>query len=196
MGQEYYFPVPGKESDEPIVIYLHRHFASFFRQMLVGFFFTILPWVFWYIYNQYYDITTTNLQQFMVIILFAIYYLILACYIFIEWMVYYYGILIVTTKTLIDIDQKTIFSRNISHVHLMQIEDIQSEIKGLLPTIFAYGNVLIQTAGSEEHTIIKDIPNPQQVSALILKLHQEVLESANISAYFDKRKGEDKEPEI
>jgi len=132
----------------------------------------------------------------MVIILFAIYYLILACYIFIEWMVYYYGILIVTTKTLIDIDQKTIFSRNISHVHLMQIEDIQSEIKGLLPTIFAYGNVLIQTAGSEEHTIIKDIPNPQQVSALILKLHQEVLESANISAYFDKRKGEDKEPEI
>lgn len=174
MNQEYNFTIPGKEDiNEPIIIFNHRHIVSFLGPILIAFFIAILPLILWL--GLFQSVTFTGINIDLIIIFTAIYYLVLAMITFFEWLTYYYDILIVTTTTLIEIDQKNIFYRQISHVDLRQVEDISSEIKGILPTIFSYGNVIIQTAGPQELTIIRYIPNPQQVAATILKLHKDVL---------------------
>lgn len=112
----------------------------------------------------------------IVVVGMSAYFLTITMYIFIEWITYYSNILIVTEKTLIDVNQKTLFIRQISHLHLRQIEDISSEIKGFLPTIFNYGSVIIQTAGAKEYNLIVNLPNPQKIASQILELHKNIMD--------------------
>lgn len=49
---------------------------------------------------------------------------------------------------------------------------MRSQIKGILPTLFAYGNIIVQTAGAQENRLIEDIQNPQKVSSKIIKLQE------------------------
>lgn len=178
MNNEYYFTIPGKERfDEPIVVFTHRHIVSFLGQIVLAVLLGTAPIIFISLLYQLLKNGLNDLGIAAFIVVGSIYYLILAMVVFIEWICFYYDILIVTNHTLIDIQQKNVFNRQISHVHLLQIEDISSEIKGILPTLFAYGDVIIQTAGAKERTIIKHIPNPQQTAAMILKLHKEVVET-------------------
>lgn len=176
MGQEYYFEVPGKEGDEPIVIFARRHIISFLGTVFYFILAFVLPLILWSLNSSIVKTEFSQNDLALITLTLSSYYLVLVTYFFIEWINYYYDILIVTTKILYDIEQKNFFLRQISHVHLLQIEDISSEIKGFFQTLFAYGNVIIQTAGSEERTVIKYIANPQETAAMILKLHKIILE--------------------
>lgn len=176
MNRNYISTVLGNEhSDEPVLIFTHRHWASFLSQIVTAVVLTMLPLLFLVIYYNSETLTTLS-NQMIVIIGMSAYFLIITMYIFVEWITYYSNILIVTERTLIDVNQKTLFIRQISHLHLRQIEDISSEIKGFLPTIFNYGSVIIQTAGAQEYNMIVDIPNPQEIASQILELHKNILD--------------------
>ena len=56
---------------------------------------------------------------------------------------------------------------------LYRIQDVTSEVKGVLPTIFKYGNIYIQTAGEIERFIFEQIPNPDQIRDYIIKLAED-----------------------
>lgn len=176
MNRNYISAVLGNEhSDEPVLIFTHRHWASFLSQIVTATVLTLLPLLFLVIYYDSATLTTVSIQM-IVVVGMSVYFLIITMYIFIEWITYYSNILIVTKKTLIDVNQKTLFIRQISHLHLRQIEDISSEIKGFLPTIFNYGSVIIQTAGAKEYSMIVNLPNPQKIASQILELHKNIMD--------------------
>lgn len=175
MRKQYYFSVPGKEGKEAIVLFSRRHIMSIFSLIVTITLLLFLPIIIWNYYLTYLS-SILFVDISVQVILLSAYYLILSTYCFAEWINYYYDVLIVTSKTMIDIKQINLFNRHISHIHLMQIRDIQSDIKGFIPTIFSYGNVIIETAGSEEPTIIEKIPYPQRVAATIHKLHKAAIE--------------------
>ena len=58
----------------------------------------------------------------------------------------------------------------ISEVDLYKIQDITSAIDGFIPSIFNYGNMLIQTAGAVEKFIITSVPHPEMLRQAILDL--------------------------
>lgn len=177
MSQEYYFTVPGREfADDEILIFSHRHLMVFLGPLIITILLTIFPLVFGIILGSYSAESPLSADvKIMIIVFMSVYYLILSSYLFIEWITYYYDILIVTENTIVDIRQNNVFNREISHLHLRQIEDISSEVKGFFPTLFNYGDIIIQTAGAQERSIIQSIPNPQKVAAMILQLHKNVL---------------------
>jgi len=178
MTQEYYFAVPGREDEnEPVLIFLHRHIISLFIPMGIFILLTLLPVLFKIVIAQDTFASSISLNARLLITIFvSMYYLMLVGYLFGEWISYYYDILIVTKSTVIDIKQNNLFNREITHLHLRQVEDISSEIKGFLPTVFNYGNIIVQSAGAQEHTVIQAIPNPQKVAAIILQLHKDFIE--------------------
>lgn len=88
---------------------------------------------------------------------------------------YLLDIWIVTDHRIIDSEQHGFFKRTVAELSLSKIQDISVEISGLIPTFLDYGNLEIQTAGTENKFMFKQIPHPNEVKDIIMNLHNEFL---------------------
>lgn len=100
----------------------------------------------------------------------SIYYLGIWIFFFSQFMDYYLDISIVTNDRILDIEQKGLFGRSISELDMTRIQDVHSEIKGIVPTMLNYGKVEIQTAASEENFHFEQVPRPHLVRQRVLEL--------------------------
>lgn len=103
-------------------------------------------------------------------LLLAIYYLGIWIFFFSQFTDYYLDINIVTNDRILDINQKGLFGRTVAELDLTRIQDVHSEIKGIIPTLLSYGTVEIQTAGGEQNFIFEQVPNPHGVRQRIIEL--------------------------
>lgn len=101
-----------------------------------------------------------NFNTFLIIILGC---LICFAIIIYHWYLWYNDIYLLTDQRLIDVDQKSLFTRVISETSLDQIQDVTAEVSGPLETFFRFGKVIIQTAGAEQNIIIELISRPNEV---------------------------------
>ena len=81
---------------------------------------------------------------------------------------WYFNVYIVTTKNIIDVDFHSILFKNIDVAPLRNIEDTSSSMGGILHSIFHYGNVFIQTAGTSRNIDFINVPRPHHVADFIL----------------------------
>ncbi len=88
---------------------------------------------------------------------------------------YYLDAWLVTNERLIFIELHGIFSRTVASVNLRNIQDISTEVSGILPTIFKYGNVRIQSAGTQGSFVFKQVPHPYEIKDLVIKIRDEFL---------------------
>ncbi len=79
----------------------------------------------------------------------------------------------VTTRRIIHIEQKGLFNRQIDELELVRIQDATSATKGILGTLLGYGTILVQTAAEMPRFMFRDIPHPEKVRELIMKLSRE-----------------------
>jgi len=87
------------------------------------------------------------------------------------WTNYYLDVWLITTKRIIDIEQFSLFSRDMSEFRLDRIQDVTIEVKGILPTLLHFGDVHVQTAGADRDFIIKGVPNPYKFRDILVKEH-------------------------
>lgn len=91
---------------------------------------------------------------------------------------YYLSLQIVTSKRLIDIDQRGIFNREVNELPIEKIEDVTYKQKSFFATIFNYGTVSVQTAadslppespGAIGHGgfIFENVPSPAKIQSII-----------------------------
>jgi len=171
---EYHVPVPGGmlEADEEIVIFARRHWVAFLGNLLLGVFLYLMPIVVLILLAVYLPSIYTSSWRAIMVVFASIYYLIMTAFIFLQWISYYFDIIIVTNKRVVDIVQEGLFNRRITEIPLLRVQDVTGEIKGFFQTLFGYGNVVVETAGEGTLNLkFKDIPNPLEISAKIQKLH-------------------------
>ncbi|HOX41469.1 MAG TPA: PH domain-containing protein [bacterium] len=89
---------------------------------------------------------------------------------------YYLDVDIVTDQRIVDITQNGLFRRNISELHLHQVQDVSAHVDGVFQTLLHFGDVLIQTAGERENFVFRAIPHPYRIAKQILDLHQQHIE--------------------
>ncbi|MEK7195170.1 MAG: PH domain-containing protein [Patescibacteria group bacterium] len=94
---------------------------------------------------------------------------------FMAWTKYYLDIFIVTTKRIVDINQISLFSRDVSEMKLEHIQDINYKVNGLLASLMKFGDVHIQSAGEKNEFVIRNISNPDKLCEAISKQHLESL---------------------
>lgn len=97
---------------------------------------------------------------------------------FLSW---FYNVYIITDERIIDVDFYNLLYKNISAAKIDNIEDITTRAGGVTASIFNYGTVLIQTAGSVTEFDFEDVPQPAKVTAflneLLLEEEREQLEN-------------------
>jgi len=130
-------------------------------------------------------ITFGNSESFwpVFIFMYSFYVLILWIIGFVFWTNYYLDVWIVTNQKILDIEQVGLFSREVSILHLERIQDITTEVNGIVKTLVKFGDLHVQTAGQQREFIIHDVPNPD----VIAKRVNEVLMKHKNNPEFDSR---------
>jgi len=78
----------------------------------------------------------------------------------------------VTSRRVIDIDQHGFFERNVSEAAHEKIQDVRYSIKGLWATLFQFGTVTVQTAGSSVTIDADGIHHPVDLQRQITDAQQ------------------------
>lgn len=163
---------PSQEENEAILLVLREHWLHLLLKILVVAFFTALLLIF----NRY---AAANLPGLFLgtagqalALLEEIYSLLILLTLFLITVFYYLNIGIITNIRVVDVSQEGVFSHTISELHIDKIEDATSKSDGFFGTLFNYGNVYVQTAGSLERFVFHNVPNPGRVEKTILDLYE------------------------
>lgn len=89
---------------------------------------------------------------------------------FLQFTSYYLDVWIITTERLISVDQDGLFSRTSSELHLASVQDVTSEVHGMLQTFLNFGDLHVQTAAEKERFVFKNIPHPEKTREIIVNL--------------------------
>ncbi len=163
---------PGQHTDEKIILFLRRHWFIFVvRIMLILIAVAGLAAIY-----VFFDSVNSNFREsaFYNLLIFgeSLATLFIWNFFFILWLDYYLDAWIVTNERIINIEQRGFFTRKISELKLTKVQDVTSEIIGLIPTIFNYGNIYVQTAGEKERFAFFQIPDPNYVKNVIVDLQE------------------------
>ncbi len=150
---------------------LRRHPIVFLGPLFVFLILATVPlFAKWTLFSDKMPALSHPLAQTGLILLIATYYLGIWVFFFSQFTDYYLDINIVTNDRIIDINQKGLFGRSISELDLTRVQDVHSEVKGIIPTMLGYGTVVVQTAANEENFIFDQVPNPGKIRQRILEL--------------------------
>ncbi len=189
---------PGQKPDEKIILFARRHFISFLPTTSLALLMIILPLtaIFVAIYVSKISFTSHIVHYFMLAS--SAYVLFVLTFFIVSWIDYYFDVLIVTNERLVNIEQNGLFSRHISELDLLRVQNVSTSIKGIIPTVFDYGSVVVQTAGenigsassASSDFAMEGMPHPNHISQEILRLHQELANTRGQSQALTNGEGE------
>lgn len=166
------FKFSDQREDESVVTVIHRHWLNILQNFIVIFALillllggaAVLPFLFPILTTIEYRSLFLLAETFFAMFIWILFFLI--------WIDYYFDVWIITTKRIVNIEQRGLFSREVSEVELNKIQDVSAEVLGIIPTVFDYGNVLIQTAAEKEKFLFVKVPHPYKLKDVIMNLEK------------------------
>jgi hypothetical protein len=163
---------PGQHDDEQVILFLRRHWFIFLMRLLLIITAIIGLILIYVAFNLFTDDLSKNAYSSLLLFGESLGTLFIWNLFFILWIDFYLDAWIVTNERIINIDQKGFFNRDISELKLTKIQDVTSEIVGVIPTLLGYGNIYVQTAAEVERFKFVQIPNPNEVKNMIVQLQE------------------------
>ncbi len=156
----------GKKPYENVIVVLYHHWFTIFGKLLSYIIFAFLPFAIKYFTIGY--VTSLGLENTFSFLI-SIYFLFWWTGLFYAITMYLLDVWVVTDHRLLDNEQHGLFDRTFSEMNLSRVQDATVESKGLIPTFLNYGDLQIQTAGTEVKFIFKQIPDPVGVKTKIME---------------------------
>lgn len=167
----------GQDVDEKILLLLRAHPITNLKWIIPAV--LIFLWPFFIPIPrdlQFFNLALTTIPQTFGIIFLIINYLVVLTITFEGFLYWYFNVIIVTEKNIVDVDFHSILFKNIDVAPLRNVEDTSSSMGGILNAIFHYGNVFIQTAGTANNIDLYSVPRPHHVADFILDAVHKVYE--------------------
>ena len=166
--------LPRLNQEEKIFLVIRQHWVVLFIKSLFWFLFIAGVMLLDAIAKAYLGDVITGRVEILVAVARAILLITGLLGLFIVWTLYYLNTQIITNERIIDVNQKSLLNHATSELHINRCQDVTAEIKGLLATMFNFGNVQVQTAGEQERFVFQAIANPQDVAKLIMELYDQL----------------------
>lgn len=110
------------------------------------------------------------------------FFVFLLTFLFGAWINYYFDIVFITNKRILNVDQKGLLSRGTAELPLKQVQNVSAQVEGFLQTTFNYGTLVIETAGAgtsddphrpglQGYFTIQDLPDPNRLARIIIEFH-------------------------
>ncbi len=176
------FHFRGQKEGEQIILMVRRHWFNILEQFFVVFLMLLLLVGSWFILPVFFPSIITSSFNVLFNFLRNLFGMFIWITFFLIWIDYYFDVWIITDKRIVNIEQKGLFNRMVSELELIRIQDVTTEVTGVIPTMLNYGDVFIQTAGENQRFIFRQVPDPYNIKDVIMNLQ--------------KRKGPEKDPNL
>ncbi len=165
------YRLPNHLPNEKILKVIRKDVFILGKKIFLSFLLAVLPFLIMQIMlKSFPNLLEGEISYPLIVLGGSAYYLFIWLFTFFSFIDYYLDIWIITNERIIDIKQEGFFSRIISEQRLNRIQDVTSEVRGIMPTILHYGNIFVQTAGTQQRFYFHQIPNPDKVRDAIIKL--------------------------
>ena len=155
----------GKEKDEKVLLLTRRHPFFIIVRLVITFALFVLPLIvgpFLYPFAAVYGLTG------LLVLAYSVWCLLLWQSLFYAITMYVLDVWIVTDRRIIDSTQHGFFNRSVSELHLSRVKDISVKVDGFFQSLLKFGDLVIQTAGTENKFDFRQIPNPNEVKDQIM----------------------------
>ncbi len=90
--------------------------------------------------------------------------------------IYWQNEWVITTDSITQISQNSLFNRQVSQLSMDNLEDVTVDQNGILPHMFNFGNLKVETAGERSKFVFIYCPRPNEYARQILQIHEQFLE--------------------
>lgn len=152
------FQFRGQRPNENIVLLVRQHPVYLAETLFVDILILLVPWiffvfvafgtVFWYVFVL--SLVVAGLR-------FGL-----------AWYKWYNTVMLLSNERVIALKQRGLAHREISECTLDGIQQINHKVKGILGTIFGYGDMEIVLSGSQHPFIIHNVPDPYEIQQEVL----------------------------
>ncbi len=157
-----------QEDGEKVLLFIRKDFITNLPWLIAGFVFLFLPVVAAIVLSSIHISLPVGQNYIFVFVIF--YYLLLVTFIFISFISWYFNLDLVTDRRIVDIDFEGIVYKNIAATKLTLVQDVSYQQAGVFRTIFDYGNVLVQTAGTIDNFTFESVPRPEDAVHVVENL--------------------------
>jgi len=171
---------PGQEKGERVIFFIRRHPLSFLGFIAFSVIMIAVPLVMYFFLKGTTLLELNEFGQRLIVVIGSAYVLFILGFFLVGWIDYYLDVVIVTDSRIVDVNQDRLFARSIAEANLADVEDVNAEVKGILNTLFHFGTVYVQTAGTATNFEFKYIPHPYKIAKMIADLHQKAVEEAEM----------------
>lgn len=157
----------GQLAGEQTVLVKRRHWIVLFGPVFMLIVFALIPYVIYYYVNQ-----TNWYGQWADLFWFltAVYYLFLWDVLFYNLMIYTLNTIVITDKRVIKNEQSGFFKYSSAGLEVAKIQDVSVRVQGVLAAVFHFGDLEIQTAGSQNKFYFDRMPDPEKIKTVIMNL--------------------------
>jgi len=166
------FHFPGQKENEQIILMVRRHWFNILEQFFIVFLMLLLLMGSWFVLPIFFPSLINSSSNILFDFLRNLFEMFIWITFFLIWVDYYFDVWIVTDRRVVNIEQKGLFNRQISELELARIQDVTTEVTGVIPTMLNYGNVFIQTAAEKERFIFRQVPDPYGIKDTLMNLQK------------------------
>jgi len=166
----------GQRADEEVILVLKKYWFTLFWPFLKGGLFILIALLLPYSKSIGYYIFNSSVIAF-IYLAWMVFWVSYLAYEYLNW---YRDKFIITNQRIINIDQKSLFKRRVSELELDRIQDVSHEVHGMFATALDFGDVILQSAGSE-NIVISEVAQPARLQEIIVKLVKEANDSPPVT---------------
>lgn len=153
-----------QDSDEEIILLIRRSFITNVPWMSAIFFLALIPPLLFLLpLSQYLG----GLSPLTYIVAITFFYLMLFGGVLVNFALWYFHVGLITNKRVIDVDLHGILSRHVAETRISLVQDVSYQQVGFIRSLFHFGDVYLQTAGSEQNFEFDRIPQPRFVAQVV-----------------------------
>ncbi len=154
------------QTNEVVISVMRKHWFILFLSVMPFFILFILPFI---VMAFIPSAGISSVAIATIVFFIAGWMLVMLMIIFTIWTVYYLDIWVVTNQRIMDIEQKSLFNREIKTLRMDTVQDVQVDVVGIFETFLKYGTLRVQTAGTGgTDAKIIGIPDPSLERDIII----------------------------
>lgn len=165
------------EPGEQVILHVRKHWLVFAGELLpyalLAWLPTLLPWLGNLLLRvgganaHIPDLSTANPWVHLAL---GLWWLLLWIGAFNRFTQYFLNLWVITNQRIVEIHQYGFFDRQVSSFLMARVQDVTTTVDGLFATIFGYGTVRIETAGTDsKHFVMSGLKDPQGMRDLIMR---------------------------
>lgn len=158
-----------QEVKEEVILLLRQHWVTQLGWVALAVLMLFLPLLFRVV--PIIDFLPPNYQIMAIIF----WYLLVIAFVYEQFLSWFFDLWLITDERVVDIYFSNLLYKQVSEAKIDNIEDVTYNQGGVVKAMFDYGNVSLQTAATEEHFQIRNVPHPNRVVQVLndLKLEEE-----------------------